>query len=222
MNATVILSLHCFSVFTLSPKLYKLLQCKCFSTITGYFCKVECAAETATDIYVFHTTGADYSRAYIDVKDAQWVCRGELKPVDINSITPSQFVTYRFGVFITRYLAQTIRTPDVTLLLASNLPPNNYDRNCFRNSFFYEHKRKVLFVRHERIDSIGDFILLVVHCLAHISTKDLKDDANPLFLRQFYKVGQYVSAFCFLSIITLSILVGIYKYTLVHVLDKDM
>ena len=132
--------------------------------------------------------GADYSKAYIDVKDAQWLCRGDILPVDINEISPSQFVVYRFGVFVIRLLHRTIGSPEVTLLLASNLPPNDYERNCFRHSFFFEHARGILFIRRERLESIGDFVLLIVHCMAHLAAKDLKDDAHPLFLRQFYKV----------------------------------
>ncbi|XP_013391352.1 uncharacterized protein LOC106159584 [Lingula anatina] len=131
--------------------------------------------------------GADYSRSYLDVKDAQWVCKGDLVPVDINDISASQFVVYRFGVFINRMLHQLVDAPDVTLLLASNLPPNNYEFNAFRNSFFYEHARKILFIRAERLESVGDFIVVILHCLAHIKVGDLADDTNPLFLRQFYK-----------------------------------
>ena len=48
--------------------------------------------------------GADYSKAYIDVKDAQWVCKGDLVPTDVNSLGPSHFVIYRFGVFLIRLL----------------------------------------------------------------------------------------------------------------------
>ena len=128
----------------------------------------------------------------MDVKDAQWVCKGDLVPCDINSITPSQFVVYRFGVFIVRLLHQTLRTPDISLLLATNLPTNNYDRNAFRNSVFYEHAKKVLFIRKERMDSIGEFVVVILHSLAHIKVGDLTDDGNTLFLREFYRVSIYV------------------------------
>ena len=53
-------------------------------------------------------TGADYSRPYIDVKDAQWTCSGDLSPVDSNNISASQYVVYRFGVFVIRLLHQQI------------------------------------------------------------------------------------------------------------------
>ena len=142
-----------------------------------------------SNLWYFVSVGGDYSRAYIDVKDAQWLCEGELAPADINNISPSQFVVYRFGVFVIRLLHKTIGTPEVTLLLANNLPSNNYTNNCFRHSFFYERARRILFVRRERMESIGDFILVIVHTLAHIHADDLADDANPIFLRTFYKVS---------------------------------
>lgn len=134
--------------------------------------------------------GAKGGRPYIDVKDAQWLCRGDLVPVDINELSPANFVVYRFGVFITQMLQKAMDTPEVTLLLASNLPSNNYERNAFRNSFFYEHARKVLFVRQERMESVGDFLVVIMHALSHIKIDDLVDDQNPLFLREFYKVCQ--------------------------------
>lgn len=133
--------------------------------------------------------GASRGRPYIDLKDAQWLCSGDLIPVDINELSPANFVIYRFGVFVTQLLENRMNVPSVTLLLASNLPPNNYDNNAFRNSFFYENSRQILFVREERLHSVGDFIVVIMHCLSHILVDDLSDDQNPLFLRAFYKVS---------------------------------
>ena len=80
----------------------------------------------------FYQIGGDYSRAYMDVKDAQWLCAGNLIPADINQLNAREFVIYRYGVFIIKLLNQTISTPEVTLLLATNLPQNNYEKNAFR------------------------------------------------------------------------------------------
>ncbi|XP_064598475.1 uncharacterized protein LOC135464837 [Liolophura sinensis] len=49
------------------------------------------------------------------------------------------------------------------------------------------------------MDSIGDFVLVIVHSLAHIKVDDLTDDANPLFLRQFYKALKVVCQDMFFS-----------------------
>lgn len=133
-------------------------------------------------------SGASGGRPYIDLQDAQWMCGGDLVPVDINELSPTNFVVYRFGVFIADMLKQAMQVPDVTLLLASNLPTNDYSQNAFRNSFFFEHARKILFIRQERMQSVGDFVVVIMHCLAHIKVGDLINDSNTLFLREFYKV----------------------------------
>jgi len=97
-------------------------------------------------------------------------------------------------------------TPDTTLLLASNLPSNNYERNAFRNSVYYEHARNILFVRKERMDSIGEFVVLILHSMSHIKCGEMTDDGNTHFLRQFYKViGVFFNlqgSICFLFNIT--------------------
>ena len=77
--------------------------------------------------------GGDYSRSFMDIKDAQWLCVGDLQTADINQLTAREFVIYRYGVFIIKLLHQAIQTPEVTLLLATNLPQNNYDQNAFRS-----------------------------------------------------------------------------------------
>ena len=130
----------------------------------------------------------DDTTPYIDIKDAQWECKGDLVPTDVQSLKPSDFVVYRFGVFSSKLLQKQNGLPQVTILLASNLPPNNYSRNCFRNSFFYEHSKNILFVRKERLVSVGEFVVVILHCLAHIKAGDLTDDNNPIFLREFYMV----------------------------------
>ena len=125
---------------------------------------------------------------YIDLRDAQWVCSGDLVAIDIEKLRPTNFVVYRFGVFVSNLLQARNNMPEVTILVASNLPPNNYTRNCFRNSFYYEHATKILFVREERMETVGEFVLVVIHCLSHVKVDDLTDDYNPDFLREFYKV----------------------------------
>ncbi len=132
---------------------------------------------------------ASTNQPYIDLRDAQWECKGDLVPVDIQSLRPSDFVVYRFGVFVSQLLSLQNHLPEVSVLLASNLPPNNYARNCFRNSFHYQHAGQLLFIRKERMDSVGEFVLVIMHCLAHINAGELTDDSNPLFLRAFYQVS---------------------------------
>ena len=137
---------------------------------------------------------AQATSPYIDLRDAQWVCSGDLVAVDIEKLQPANFVVYRFGVFVSNLLQARNNIPEVTILVASNLPPNNYTRNCFRNSFYYEHATKILFIREERMETVGEFILVVIHCLSHIKVDDLTDDYNPDFLREYYKVTKLPSS----------------------------
>ena len=137
--------------------------------------------------------GTSIGTPYIDLKDAQWECKGELVTVDIQSLRPSDFVIYRFGIFATRMLHQHNKLPQVTVLLASNLPPNNYTSNCFRNSFYYEHTKNILFLRKERLESVGEFVMVIMHCLCHIKAGDMANDSDPIFLREFYQVAEIIA-----------------------------
>lgn len=140
-------------------------------------------------IVKLQTAAGEYTTSpYIDLRDAQWVCSGDLVAVDIEKLRPANFVVYRFGIFVSNLLQAHNNVPEVTILVASNLPPNNYTRNCFRNSFYYEHATKILFIREERMETVGEFVLVVIHCLSHVKIDDLTDDYNPDFLREFYKV----------------------------------
>ena len=38
------------------------------------------------------------------------------------------------------------------------------------------------------METVGEFVLVVMHCMAHIKVVELTDDYNPHFLREFYKV----------------------------------
>ncbi|XP_077422396.1 uncharacterized protein LOC144052329 isoform X3 [Vanacampus margaritifer] len=82
------------------------------------------------------------------------------------------------------------QTPTVSLQIAASLPDNNYYNNAFRNSFFYQEADETLFVRRQRLHSVGGFSLLLLHCLSHIATKDLINDSAPAFGRLFCKVLQ--------------------------------
>ena len=137
---------------------------------------------------VTKAVGGD-SSPYIDLKDAQWECKGDLLPVKVQDLKPSDFVVYHFGMFVANMICKHSQLPGVSMLIASNLPANNYTHNCYRNSFFYENSKKALYIRKERLESVGEFVLVIVHCLSHIRVGDLANDGNPLFLREFYQVS---------------------------------
>lgn len=87
-----------------------------------------------------------------------------------------------------RLLYEIIGIFEVSLFFVSNLFLNNYEYNAFRNSVFYEYVKKILFVRRERMDLIGEFVVVILYLLVYIKIGDLIDDSDIVFLREFYKV----------------------------------
>lgn len=87
-----------------------------------------------------------------------------------------------------RLLYEIIGIFEVSLFFVSNLFLNNYEYNAFRNSVFYEYVKKILFVRRERMDLIGEFVVVILYSLVYIKIGDLIDDSDIVFLREFYKV----------------------------------
>lgn len=57
---------------------------------------------------------------------------------------------------------------------------------------FSQNSENKLFILRDCLGSAGSFLLLLVHCLAHITAADFNQDTNPIFLRLFYQVHQYV------------------------------
>ncbi len=130
---------------------------------------------------------------YTDARDESFVCKGDFPvPAQPESLNARQFTTYRFGVFITNLLSNH-NFPKTNILLASMLPEvkeqleNNYSSNAFKRSIFYDRQTSTLFVRIERLQTLGEFVLVIVHSLAHISTQSLQDDLDHRFIREFHR-----------------------------------
>ena len=132
-------------------------------------------------------TGKSKSRPYLDLRDAQWKNAGTLQPADVSKLSPCSFVTYRFGLFLTRLLKDRCGFPKITVLLADSLPQNNYQQNAYRHSYYFDPEKMLLFIRKERTESVGEFMIVIVHALAHVHIKDMREDTNPFFLRHFYR-----------------------------------
>lgn len=139
-----------------------------------------------------HVTGMDKARPYLDIRDAQWSNSEKLKPADITKLAPTNFVIYKFGLFLARMLKTRLEFPEVSVLLADSLPHNNYTKNAYRHSYYHEEGSNILFVRKERTESVGEFSLVITHALAHLRIADLRDDSHPFFLRHFHRALRLV------------------------------
>ncbi|XP_022055821.2 uncharacterized protein si:dkey-103g5.4 isoform X1 [Acanthochromis polyacanthus] len=133
---------------------------------------------------------ADRGKSFLDVLDAQWECEGELIPLDLSVLKPREFLVYQHGLFLMHTLHNLKLTPAISLQIAASLPNNNYFNNAFRNSFFYQEAEETLFVRRQRLQSVGGFSLLLLHCLSHVKVQDMSSDSSPAFQRLFFKTLQ--------------------------------
>ncbi|KAM9469539.1 uncharacterized protein Hap1MRO34_013970 [Clarias gariepinus] len=127
---------------------------------------------------------------FIDFLDAQWDCEGELVKVSADKLNPREFLIYQHGQLLLQLIHTHRVAPAVKLHIASSLPTNNYCCNAFRNSFYYQETDGTLYVRQQRLQSVGSFSLLLLHCAAHISTGQLSFDPTVAFQRAFFKVIQ--------------------------------
>ncbi|CAG6003331.1 unnamed protein product [Menidia menidia] len=98
-------------------------------------------------------------KGFIDILDAQWGCEGELTPLDLSVLNPREFLVYQHGLFLMRTL---------------------HDLNL--------EAEETLFVRRQRLQSVGGFSLMLLHCLSHIKVKNMSSDSSPAFQRIFFKV----------------------------------
>ncbi|KAJ7418431.1 hypothetical protein BTVI_29285 [Pitangus sulphuratus] len=120
-------------------------------------------------------------------EDAPRTQEGEPAAVDPAALSAREFVIYQYGISILQFLRPHINAPEITLAVASSLPPSDATGNAFRGSFFYQNSKSKLFVLRDCLSSVGGFLLLLVHCLAHVCAAELSHDTNPLFLRLFYQ-----------------------------------
>ena len=171
------------SSLLMSTPIYQKLE-----QIRGLLQSAPLAASTAAAPAPQKVITSEPGFAYIDNQDANWLYDTEFHPVDLNSIPVRAFVVYKFGVFIINLLCRNRKYPSVHLLLADKIPPNkSLVRNAYRNSFRFESHNRILYIRLCRLDNVGEFVVVLVHTLAHIKTDTLSDDMDPLFIKEFYR-----------------------------------
>ena len=109
------------------------------------------------------------SDGHLDGRDAQWTGDKDLSPLDVGSLDARSFVIYKFGSYIAGAVAARCNHAPVTVLLADRIPANPHlTRNLYRNSFHFDANNRILYMRAARLDTVGEFVLVLVHCLAHI------------------------------------------------------
>ncbi|XP_028817043.1 uncharacterized protein LOC114768840 [Denticeps clupeoides] len=147
---------------------------------------------------LFKEGGVGKRHTFLDLLDAQLKCEGHLTPISPDNLTPREFLVYQHGQFLLQKLHSNKVIPALQLQLACTLPSNNDHFSAFGNSFFYKESESILYVRRQRLQSVGGFSLVLVHSLAHISLGNLTTESCPAFQRAFFKVLQicFTELFC--------------------------
>lgn len=91
--------------------------------------------------------------------------------MDLNKLNARSFVVYKFGCFVADVIARRCNHAPVTVLLAETVPANpQLSRNGYRNSFSFDANNRILYLREARLDTVGEYTLILTHCLAHIKS----------------------------------------------------
>ncbi len=126
---------------------------------------------------------------YADERDRRWALQGT-EPVvcQPQDLQPRQYVVYRFGLFLQEMLVQKRKHTRVPVLIARTLPVHApYIGNAFCNSIYFDAASSSLVVRLERLDTVGEYAVVLAHALAHVHVGSMLSDADATFLHEFHR-----------------------------------
>ncbi|XP_051895661.1 uncharacterized protein si:ch211-286b4.4 [Pristis pectinata] len=123
-----------------------------------------------------------------DLPDAIPLSDSSLLPADLGNLSPRHFVIYRFGCSITHLLCNNCHHTPLTLLMADSVP-NEQGIHCknrsYTNGFYFDANNRILYIRTTWLDSVGEFIVLILHVMAHIKAGIQINDDHPIFTEEF-------------------------------------
>jgi len=123
-------------------------------------------------------------------------------PLPLKELDSKEFVLLRFGQFVVDSLCVALRETPLKIEISASIPAKNkphlFTENAYRNSFHYDSARRYIFVRRQRVQSVGPFITLLTHVVAHIKSNEWAD-THPRFLEQLFAAMQHLCAELFFS-----------------------
>lgn len=103
-----------------------------------------------------------------------------LNPVDLDTLTPYEFVVYRFGCEIIRILCRSYCQSPPVLLLPERIP---YECMNVTDSH-YDANNRFLYIQREHLENVGKFVLIIVHSLARIQAEPNVTSDHPDFIKK--------------------------------------
>ncbi|GBG24881.1 Sushi, von Willebrand factor type A, EGF and pentraxin domain-containing protein 1 [Hondaea fermentalgiana] len=138
--------------------------------------------ETRGGAQVSHQSAPQYT----DPLDAGFTTSSEVVEIASEDLLPTELSRLRLGDRILRVLGLQ---GQVSLRAARSVPSNQAQASAFKQSFSWDESERRLYLRVERFTNVGDFVLVLVHCLAHIKvhkTASAFVDADPIFIQEFH------------------------------------
>eukprot|EP00906_Rhabdomonas_costata_P011999 RCo017101 len=138
-----------------------------------------------------------------DELDRATPCEGTLKVIAPEQLTSPQLVAHEYGQFVISALrSRDPALPEIELCVASALPGPQQPGSAFRNSVQYDAQAHRLYVRDTRLATVGDLLLVLVHCLAHLKADGMAaghGDLEPGFMKEFYGLSKVLCEELFLK-----------------------
>ena len=122
----------------------------------------------------------DLNSSYVDIRDRRWKREGtDAIPMTMEQLGGRQFIIYRFGLFLQDMLIRRRQHGRVSVLIARTLPvAPAYVGTAFCNSVQFDAGSNTLLIRVERLDSVGAYMLVLAHSLAHIRVGSMHSDGD--------------------------------------------
>ncbi|XP_043532727.1 zonadhesin isoform X4 [Chiloscyllium plagiosum] len=124
-----------------------------------------------------------------------------LIPADLGSLPPHHFVIYRFGCYIAHLLCSSCNHSPLTLLLADNIPTEvraPCQNILYKNSFYYDANNRILYIKTTWLNNAGEFIVSILHTMAHIKAGTQINDSHHIFTEEFERAVAAVGTTLFL------------------------
>jgi hypothetical protein len=123
-------------------------------------------------------------------KDEAKACEGVLEEVSVATLDPRQTARLSFGQAMLESMGVgTESGQSIKLAVASKLPSNANNQNAFKDEFSFDPSSRMLYVREDRLQHVGEMAAVLVHACAHIKVDpdDLSDDNNPKFVTELHR-----------------------------------
>ena len=134
--------------------------------------------------------------AYVDPQDEQWANGAtSLREAIVkrSDLSADEEKALQFGNRQADTLSDKWELDAISIKVVNDLPVDTATGHAFPCSYCYNPNAMTLYVRRQRLDNVGLFMMVVLHGMSHIKVDSMVDDNNPHFVEAFYNGMQIIS-----------------------------